>query len=129
MISAAISAKSTHHAVDVDAGSLFSFLLLRFFWGGERFLGPEDEPFVSGSRSRLSSIDCASAESEPGGGRYPNAFCSSDWSLRASSGVRVFMLMVLSALQVRAGYIEAEWKPDQMVKMRTRNDVNKKLHT
>lgn len=98
MISAANSTKTGHHGVDVDAEPSFSFLLLRCFWGEERFLKLLDEPFVTDSRSRLSTTDCASAESEPGGGRYPSAFCSSDCSLRASSAVRVLTLISLSAL-------------------------------
>ena len=101
MISAANSTKTGHHEVDVDVEPSFSFLLLWCVWGKERLLKPLDEPFVTGSRSRLSTTDCASAESEPGGGRYPSTFCSSDWSLRASSAVRVLTLISLSALMVK----------------------------
>ena len=101
MISAANSTKAGRHEVGVYAEPSFSFLLLRFVWGEERLLKPLDEPFVTGSWSRLSITDCASAESEPGGGRYPSAFCSSDWSLRASSAVRVLTLISLSALVVK----------------------------
>lgn len=87
------------HAVDVDAEFLFSLLLLRPLCE-ERILGPGDGPLATGSLSRLSTTDCAPAESEPGGGRYPNTFCSSDWSLRASSAVRVLIFNVLSPLSV-----------------------------
>lgn len=96
----------------MDAESWFSFLLLRLFWGEERFLEPLDEPFVTGSWSRLSITDCASAESEPGGGRYPSAFCSSDWSLCASSAVRVFTLISLPALAVKKGANQSKSGPD-----------------
>ena len=108
MTSEANSTKVRHH-VDMYVEPSFSFLLLRSVWGEERFLGPLDEPFVSSSLPRLSTIDCASAESEPGGGRYPSAFCSSDWSLRASSAVRVLTLISLSTLSV----VVEEVKPRQ----------------
>jgi len=108
MISAANSTKTGHHEVDVDAELSFSFLLLRYVWGEERLLKPLDEPFVTGSRSRLPTTDCASAESGPEGGRYPSAFCSSDWSLRASSAVRVLTLISLSALVIKEEVIQGK---------------------
>jgi hypothetical protein len=126
MISAANSAKAGHHDMEVDAEPSFSFLLLRYFWGEERFLKPLDEPFVTGSRSRRSTTDCASAESEPGGGRYPSAFCSSDWSLRTSSAVRVLTLISLSALVVKEVTKARDGSDPGGVRVRVRNDRNEK---
>lgn len=123
MISAANS-KKRHHEVDVDAELRLAPFCCGSFEGP--FLKPLDEPFVTGSRSRLSAIDCASAESEPGGGRYPSAFCSSDWSLRTSSGVRVLTSTSLSALVVKEVNRGGGRVQSRRVRVRVRNDENEK---